>query len=156
MSASFECEFEAEVLADVLQLRWPDAVGAHLREHVLGCPICSEVVAIAAAFDGAKEEVVLPDSGRVWWMAQIRTRREAAETATRPILAAQIAAFAWALGLLAVCLGTAFTWFVTDVDVKSLVSSAATLLGQHGAFIIGTAALVFVLPAAAYFAMGKE
>ncbi len=76
-----ECEFEAEVLAAALQSRWPDRVDAGLRAHVLTCGICSDVAAVAGAVDAARDEmrasIVVPDSGRVWWLAQLRARREA-------------------------------------------------------------------------------
>ena len=36
---------------------------------------------------------VLPDSGRVWWKAQMRARREAVEAVGRPITAIQVVAF---------------------------------------------------------------
>src|SRR6266567_981080 len=99
-----ECEFESEVLAAALQSRWPERVDVQLRAHVAACAICSDVVAIAVAIDDAREEmrvrVVVPDSGHVWWLAQLRARREAAEVAGRPITAAQVIALACAVGLL--------------------------------------------------------
>ena len=165
-----ECGFESEVLAAVLQSRWPDEVDISLSEHVASCAVCSGVVAIADAFDAARQHThasaVLPDASRIWWFAQIRARREAAEEAGRPILATQIAAFAWAVGLLAVCLGTALTlfqgtrnWIVAMVggfNTRAIVSAAMTPLLAHGVLIALAAAIVVLLPAAAYFAMGKE
>ena len=102
------CEFEADVLSAVLQSRWPDRVDADLREHVRTCAICSDVAAVAGAIECAREETAayaaipdtLPDSGRVWWKAQMRARREAVEAAGRPITAIQVAAFACALVLM--------------------------------------------------------
>jgi hypothetical protein len=165
-----DCEFESEVLAAVLQSRWPERVDAHLRRHVSGCVICSDAVAVAETFDLARGEThalaVLPDSGCVWWFAQLRARREAAEAAARPITATQIIAFASAVGLLGACLVTAFKWFQSmgnwivsifaGFDAKELVFSAATLLVEHTALVLGIAAVVFLLPAAAYFAMGRD
>ena len=148
MSRAVECEFEAEVLAEVLQLRWPANAGAALCKHVATCAICSEVVAVAGAFDNAKESRVLPDSGRIWWLAQIRARREAAETAAKPILATQIIAFAWGLGLLAVCL--------LPLHFREITSSASALFAQHGGLIIGTATFLLALPAAAYWVLSRE
>ena len=49
------CEFEAEVLASVLQYRWPDRVDSELRDHAVNCTICSEVAAIAAGFQEVRE-----------------------------------------------------------------------------------------------------
>jgi hypothetical protein len=151
---AFECEFEAQTLASVLQSRWPLGVDAELREHVSRCAICSDVAAIAGSFELAREHshaaAVLPDPSRVWWIAQIRARREAAGDAARPILATQIAACVWAIGLLVVCLGAALAWF------QSTRGWMESLLLAHGVLIALAAAIVVVLPTAAYFAMGKD
>jgi hypothetical protein len=127
-----ECEFESEVLTAALQSRWPKRVDAELRAHVKACTICSDVVAIASAVDDAREEMragaVVPDSGRVWWLAQLRARREAAEAAGRPITAVQVIAFACAVGLLGACFGA--------------TSSVAAVL--------------FMVPTAVYLAIGRD
>jgi hypothetical protein len=149
MRRQFECEFEAEVLAEVVQLRWPNNARADLREHAANCSMCSEAVAIAAAFDDVRESAVaLPDSGRVWWLAQIRARREAADTAAKPILATQIIAFAWAMGLLAV--------YLLPLNFKAIASSAGALFVQHGGLVIGTATFLLALSAAAYWVLSRE
>ena len=54
-----ECEFEADVLAAVLQSRWPDRAEAPLREHAALCPICRDVARVAG--------VSLTLSGAVSW-----------------------------------------------------------------------------------------
>ena len=159
-----ECEFEAEVLAATLQSRWPERVDADLRAHVASCTICSDVVAIASALDDAREEMrasaVVPDSGRVWWLAQLRARREAAEAAGRPITAVQVIAFACAVGLLGACFGATSTWFQAALEwmVSSVAAlpSAAALVAGHGALVLGAAAVLFVVPTAVYLAMGKD
>ena len=53
----------------------------------------------------------LPDSGRVWWKAQMRARREAVEAAGRPITAIHVAAFACAMVLMGACIGATSSWF---------------------------------------------
>jgi len=165
-----ECEFEADALAAALQSTWPERADTNLREHVAGCAICSDVVAIAGALDHARQEmreqVVVPDSGRVWWLAQVRARREAAEAAGRPITAAQTIAFACAVGLLGACFGATSTWFqsmlgwiksgVAGIHVKALVPSAVALLVEHGALVFATALLICVVPTAVYWALGKD
>jgi hypothetical protein len=165
-----ECEFESEVLSATLQSRWPERVDADLRAHVSSCAICSDVVAIGGAFDNAREEMracaTLPDSGRVWWLAQLRARREAAEAAGRPITAAQVIAFACAVGLLGACFGATSTWFqsalgwirssVAAFEVKAFLPSAAALLAGHAALVIAVAAVLFVVPTAVYLALGKD
>jgi hypothetical protein len=157
MTNRIECEFEAQVLASVLEGRWPLAVEPDLREHVSQCGLCSTVAGMADLFAAANHQsqatATLPDASRVWWMAQIRARREATVDAGRPILATQLAACAWIIGLLFVCCGVALTWFQST---RGWMESALSLLLSHGPVIVSAAAIVVVLPAAAYFAMGKE
>jgi hypothetical protein len=156
-----ECEFEADALAAVLQSRWPDGVDDDLRAHVARCAICSDVVAIGSAIDGAREDMhmraVVPDSGRVWWLAQLRARREAAEAAGRPISAAQVVAFACAVGLLGACFGATSTWFQSALRwIASSIPSAAALFVQHGALVLAGALVLFVVPTAVLLALGKD
>jgi len=158
-----ECELESEVLAAVLQSRWPNRVDATLRAHVAACPICTDVVAIAGALDEAREETRasahVPDSGRVWWLAQMRARREAAQAAGRPITAAQLIAFACAMGLLGACFGATSAWFQSAlhaIKLQALLPSAAALVTEHGALLLAMAAIVLLVPAAVYLTMLRE
>src|SRR5579871_1537646 len=99
-----DCRMEAEILAAIAEARWPAGVAAELRDHAAACPACSDLIAVAAAVLNEKRELrstaALPDAGQVWWRAQLRARREAAEAAGRPITAAQLVAFGCAVGLL--------------------------------------------------------
>lgn len=164
-----ECEFESEVLAAVIQSRWPDRAEASLRAHASTCAICRDVAAVAGAIDKAREEMrasaAVPDSGGVWWRARLRARREAAKAAGRPITAAQVIALACAAGLLGACFGatsslfqSALRWIASSVgalDWKAFVSFAAALLAGHGALAAGIAAVLLLAPAAAYL-MGRD
>ena len=99
-----QCEFEAEVLAAAMEGRWPEAADGELRRHASACALCSEAALVACAIGNAREEMrisaIVPDGGRVWWLAQIRARREAIAAAGRPITMVQMIAFACATGLL--------------------------------------------------------
>jgi hypothetical protein len=168
------CEFESEVQAAVLRSRWPGRVDHELRAHVGVCAICSDVVAIAYAIDEARAEtracVVVPDSGRVWRLAQMRARREAAVAAGRPITAAQVIAFTCAVGLLGACFGSTSTWFQSTLGkiasavagmnlremLPSATSPATSLVMEHGALAIGTAAVLLLVPAAVYLATLRD
>jgi len=145
-------------------------VDEQLRTHVAACAICSDVAAIAGVVDDARQEMracaVIPDSGRVWWLAQLRARREAAEAAGRPITAAQVIAFACAVGLLGACFGATSAWFqsalrgfassVFAFDLKALLPSATAILAEHGALVLATAAVLFLVPTAVYLALGRD
>jgi len=158
-----ECEFEAEVLAAACQSRWPERVEDGLRAHVAGCEICSDVAAVAMAFEGAREATAVcaavPDAGRVWRLAQIRARREAVKEAGRPITAAQVIAFACAMGLLGACFGATSEWFqalLRRVDLAGAVTAGMRVIVEHGAFLGGLAAVVLLVPTAVYVALGRE
>lgn len=166
-----ECEFEADVLCAVMQSRWPERVDAELREHATHCEICSDVAGVAGAIECAREEsaeqaripAMLPDSGLVWWKAQMRARREAVKAAGRPITAVQIAAFACAMVLMGACIGATSSWFQSglqwvrgQIDPAKLVPSAIALIETHGLLVAATAAMVFVVPVAVYLAVGRD
>jgi hypothetical protein len=158
-----ECEFEAEVLAAVLQSRWPDRVDDSLRAHAESCAICSDVAAIAGAIDEAREEMrtaaVIPDSGRVWWLAQMRARREATKTAGRPITAIQVIALACAVGLLGACFGATSLWFQSALSrIESTLAgfSAPAFVAEHGLIVLAGAFVLLLVPGAVYLALGKE
>jgi hypothetical protein len=165
-----DCGLENEVLAAVLQNRWPDRVDGGLREHVAACAICADVAAIAGAIDNAREEMrtqaAIPDSGRVWWLAQMRVRREAAHAAGRPITAAQVIAFACAMGLLGACFGATSAWFqstvrrtvssLSTIGFQALLPLAGAFLAQHGVLLLAMAAILLVIPAAVYLTLLRE
>jgi hypothetical protein len=168
--SAYECEFEAEVLALALQGRWPDGAGDDLRAHASHCSICADVAVVAGAIEDARQEsytMAAPaDSGRVWRLAQLRARLEAAEAANRPLTAALVLAFACALGVLAVCLRASAAWFgaardrvmaaVSTLDPGGWLAPATNLAGEHLALALLLAAVVCVIPAAAYLALGRD
>jgi hypothetical protein len=156
-----ECAREEEVLAAVAESRWPGSVDADLRAHVAGCAICCDLRDVAAAIGEARDEmsgeVVIPDSGRVWWVAQLRARREAIKDAGRPITAAHVIALAGAAGLAGACFGATSAWFQATLRwMASSVPSATALVLAHGMLAAGMAVLLFVVPAAIYLAMGRD
>jgi hypothetical protein len=153
-----ECEFEADVLTAVMQSCWPDRVDAELRAHVSGCAICSDVAAIAGAIDDDRTAMracaAVPDSGLVWWRAQMRARREAAAAAGRPITAVQVIAFACAMAVLGACFGATSTWF--QAALHTLIPSLTALIAGHGLLVLAMAAVLLLVPAGVYFAMLKD
>ena len=99
-----QCENELAVTGLLQSGRWPEACDAALRSHVESCAVCSEVVLVAGLLQEANSsllaEMNLPDAGLVWWKAQLRARREAAELAARPIAIAERFALASSLAAL--------------------------------------------------------
>jgi hypothetical protein len=164
-----ECEFEADVLSAVLQSRWPERVDDALRKHVKTCEICSDVAAVAGAMECAREETAphaLPESGLVWWKAQMRARREALETVARPITAVQVVAFACAMVLTGACIGATSSWFqaslkwagaqISGFDLNTFIPYATALISGHVLLALCMVAMVFVVPVAVYLAIGKD
>lgn len=163
MMTPLECSFEPDVLAAVLQSRWPEKVDAALRAHAEHCAVCSDVAAIAGAIDLAREEMrplaVVPDSGRVWFLARLRARREALQAAAKPITATQSISAAAAVGLAGACFGATSESFQSALTwLKSSVTSLdfASLIAAHGALALGAAAVMLLLPAAAWLAIRRE
>ena len=165
-----ECEFEADVLDAALQGRWPERADARVLAHVAGCPICSDIAAVAGAIDVAREEVreraAVPDAGYVWWRAQLRTRREAAKVAEQPMTVAQLIAFACVIGVLGACFGATSTWFqsalrriassIAELNLQALVPAATALMAEHGVLVVSMAAVLLLIPAAVGIAMLKD
>src|SRR5262249_20192513 len=91
------CEVEAEVLAAALHGDWDPECGT----GVASCASCGDGAVIGEA-SGASRGAgsAIPDSGRVWWLAQHRARLEAAEAANRPMLAVQVIALVCLCALL--------------------------------------------------------
>ncbi len=149
-----ECEFESEVLAAVLQSRWPHRVDAQLRAHAAACQICSDVATIAGAIEDSRQDTsaraVIPNSGRVWWLAQLRARREAAEAATRPMTAVQVVAFVCAICLLVGCFRVAST------GLSPVFARMASGMADHALLALAMAAVFFLVPAGVYLALGRD
>jgi hypothetical protein len=107
-----QCEKE-QAVTEMLQCgRWPEACDPALRIHVENCPVCSEVALVGQLLREENAsllaEVKLPNAGLVWWKAQLRARREAAELATRPIALAE--RFAVACGLASLLAFLVWKW----------------------------------------------
>ena len=160
-----ECQFEEEVLAAAMQSRWPDRISAELRNHIEGCGDCRKLAEVAGAITELNAEdrsaVKLPDAGRIWWMTQMRMRREAIKTAGRPITAVHVAALGCAAGLAGACFGATSEWFQTALHWIGTAwnTSSVALEGvvvQHGALALAIAAFVVLLPAAIYLAIGRD
>jgi hypothetical protein len=164
-----ECPYEAEVLSAVLQSRWSGRDSTVLREHAAACGICSEVAAVASAFEASVDQIrssaPVPDAGLVWWRAQMRARREAVEAAGRPISVLQAIAFACAAGLMGACFGATSTWFQAVLERMEAAAArigaatlpaAGTLPLSHSVLALGLIAIFVLVPAAVCVALVKD
>jgi hypothetical protein len=165
-----ECLREHELLDALQTSQWPDACDASLREHVEGCRSCSELLAVVAPLLEEQamlvQEAAVPSSAIVWWRAQMRSRREAAEEAGRPISFVQGISLACAAGLLATALGLfaptfqrSFVW-LTDVISWPGLSFAAAAETLASPIVLAAIAAVglcaIVAPIALYFTFRED
>ena len=104
-----DCAREDELLKALQTSRWPETCAPGLREHVDACGACRDLLAVAAPLldehRALVDDAAVPSSAIVWWRAQMRSRREAAERAAQPISMMLGIGVACAAGLLATLLG---------------------------------------------------
>lgn len=168
---TWECEREQEVLDAAATGRWPDRADADLRTHVASCAICADLAEIAPLFvedrDAAWEQADVPSASAVWWRAQLRARRDAAERATRPVVLVQRVALVYAgvaLFGLGVLLGPWIrAWALATAGVAQLLvpsrDALAVLAAAATAHAMPLAALTFCLllaPVFLYFALADR
>ena len=126
-----ECPYERDVVDAVTTDGWRGGPRADLVAHVAACEVCRDVVVVARAvrgdYDRAAAEARVPPAGLVWWRAQLRARREGAETAGRPITYVQVFAGSVAAGLLFMLGGLLWPWLRASVGVIDSFASLAEL-----------------------------
>lgn len=96
------CQYEKELRQALKDGHWPAGCDPELQVHVKRCAACNDLVVVTQAFQLARnhsvhEAPIPPDL--LWWRAQLRRQRIAAEQISRPVTVAQI--FAWAVSVLA-------------------------------------------------------
>ena len=166
-----ECAREHELLDALQSSRWPQRSDPSLQEHVASCASCSQLLSVVGALLDDRttlmQEASVPSSAIVWWRAQMRSRREAAERAGQPITLVQGIALACAAGLLATTLGIfvptfrrSLSWMTEALASLSGVSLPVVADPLASPFVLaGIAALglcALVLPLALYFAFHED
>jgi hypothetical protein len=166
-----ECARETELLDALHSSRWPAASDPSLQAHVETCASCTEVLTLVGALledrQTLMQEATVPSSAVVWWRAQMRSRREAAERAAQPISFVQGIALACAAGLLATALGIfvptfrrSLAWMgdamfsFSGVSVPMVTDPLASPIVLAGIAALGLCALV--LPVALYFTFHED
>ena len=142
------CVRESDVARAASAGEWPE----DLRAHTLECPVCRDVALVAAALGRDRHrlptEPPASDAGRIWWMAQLRARRTAAERAVRPISVMTLVAIAVAAAVAAGALASALPTVLSRLPELSVVSAVAGIGGHvslAGATVAASAALAFLL-----------
>ena len=97
------CPWESELTQALRSGHWPEACGPELRTHVSACADCRDLVLVTDGFRQARTATALTvpagSPGLLWWRAELRRRRQAAEQIAQPITFAQT--FACIVSLLA-------------------------------------------------------
>jgi hypothetical protein len=168
-----ECTREQDAIDAVAAGRWPARCDDELRAHVAGCAICADVVTVARALQEEHEcawrDARVPPSGRVWWRAEMRARREAAQRAAQPITFVQGIAGACAAGMVVALIGLVWPWVWESLGlvtaVKSVVGAGRLELATLSAAMppqivlslaIALAAGLVLTPLALYFVFSEK
>jgi hypothetical protein len=151
-----ECLRESELIELICSGRWPEHCGAELRSHIEGCAVCSETVKVASAlhsdFVNAASGARIPSAGVVWWRSELRMRREAVQSAERPLTIIHAFAGAAALGITVALLVQMSAWFSeTFATLLDWLPAPAAILQQHLFLAAALAALIVVTPVALYW-----
>ena len=130
---SWRCSRESYTARAARIGEWPEG----LRAHAADCSVCRDVALVAGALVNDPRNLPadppVAGAGRIWWFAQLRARRAAAERAVRPIsvmeLLALIAVVPVAAGALASALPTISSWLaeLRVVPMIAGMSGYATL-----------------------------
>ncbi len=168
------CPHEKELRQSIANGQWPDACAPELRAHVNTCRTCGDLALVSQVFRQARVQSLAASPtvspALLLWRAQLRRRNAALERIGRPLLGAQIFAFAAALIAVAGLAGFEarrgaawFTWsfwhdwFVSAAHANSLNSTAIAGAGGNW-FLLASAcaALALLGGAAVYLATDKQ
>ncbi len=172
------CPREHEVKTLVERGQWPQAYAPELRTHVDNCRSCSELAAVTAAFQRARNQAMatakLSSPGLLWWRAQLCRRNTAVERISRPILSAQIFALtvnllvavavavwqarhglAWLTWLQQLQHGIGTHWLSSLVAIGPFDSGGASLLSPL-ILIAAASAIALIGCVVVYFASEKQ
>lgn len=94
-------------------------------------------------------DIKVPDARRVWFVAQLRARRDAVNAAARPVTVVHVASLACAAGIAGACFGATSAWFQSAL--RRLGGWFATvhlppIVTEHSVLIAVLALSLFVIP----------
>lgn len=92
------CPHEKELRQSIANGEWPNACSPELREHMTSCRACGDLALVSTTFQKARAQSLAAarpvPPALVLWRAALRRRNAAVERMGRPLLGAQIFAFA--------------------------------------------------------------
>lgn len=128
------CPQEKELRQSIANGQWPEACSPELRAHVTSCRTCGDLALVSTAFQRARAQSLAAapnvSPALLLWRAQLRRRNAAVERIGRPLLGAQIFAFAAILIAIAGFAGfearRGADWLTWTFWQQSFASSAQT------------------------------
>ena len=164
------CAHEPAVLSALRSSRLNEMCEPALIAHLDACSSCAQLVDLAQALLDDHRTLVsqapVPSSAIVWWRAQMRSRREAAQVVTQPMTFVQGLIVACAVGLTVAAVGffvptfrRAIQWTAAADLIPSLSWSLPPNALANPIVLAAGAALAFcaiVLPLALYFTSQEE
>ena len=147
----WRCSRESDTAGAASAGEWSE----ELRAHAADCSVCRDVALVAGALGADQRcpptDLPVASAGRIWWMAQLRARRTAADRALRPISVMELVAIAVMVPVAAGALSSAFpvvaAWLaeLRVVSVVAEIGGYATLPGMTVAASAALAVLVLAL-----------
>ena len=165
------CLHEDAILSALKSSRLNKACEPALLAHLEMCSSCGQLADLARALLDDHQALVsqaqVPSSAIVWWRAQMRSRREAAEVVTQPMTFVQGLILACAAGLTVAAVGffrptfrQAFEWAAGVAELVPDVSWSIPPDVLVSPIVMGAGAALalcaIVLPLALYFAFQEE
>ena len=158
-----DCPREIEVIDAMTAGRWP--LADELHAHATSCPVCGDLVAVAAAVTTDMRAELLavdvPPSGVMWWRTQRRAQEEAMRTAARAITFVQTASILGAIAAALTILGGVGAmskswraWFANFSD--ALYFGGVTIPAWTFPLLLAFAVTLALAPFALYFAVRED
>lgn len=159
-----DCPREQHVIDAITTGRWPGRCDPELTRHMASCDGCRDLAEIfgvlTASWEEAREDAHVPAAGTVWWRAQVRARRDAERTATRPITVTQAAGAFLAIVLVVFAIVRIYPWFLSALASPfgqlHVAAPATALLPGGWLLALAAAALVGFASIAVYLAVAED
>ena len=146
---AMECDREIEIVEAVTCGRWPAGADEELQSHAASCPVCMDVVQVGLALTQDRSNALLsaqvPSAGLVWWRAEMRSRRDAVERATRPMRIVEWTALACVLAVAA-----GFLYWIGPAGLAELLWQPSLV------FFAGLGLLILLSSVICYFVLSRD
>ena len=169
--AAYDCPREQDVVNAVLGGTWPDRCDDSLVTHAAHCVTCGEVAQVSMLLhedvDHARNDMIVPAAGQIWWRAAVRARLESTHAAARPMSWMHAITGAIVLGVFLAAITAVWPMLPGVINVIRATSrevlpspevarAIAGGLTQIAGLAIIAAAIMVIAPLALYFALSDD